>query len=303
MEGVTKRFGTVTAVDSLSWQVPAGAVVGLIGPNGAGKSTTMRLLIDYLRPTTGSIRVLGENPRFGGPALRRRLGYLPGELTAAGTATGRQVLEFFCRLNAPAAIGQIDAWCERLGVDPHRRIRTLSKGNKQKLGVIQAFIHEPELLILDEPTSGLDPLLQYEFLTITREAAETGATVLLSSHVLGEIEHIAEHAAVLNRGRLVREASVADLRRDAGHDFSALLREPDRELLARESERLLGAEVAAGLSTRELAAGIVEVTGQVPGSVEADRVVALLSAFDVVDFTFRQRDLEDTVLDLYREQP
>jgi ABC-2 type transport system ATP-binding protein len=185
--GLVKDYGAVRALDGVDLEVRAGEVFGFIGPNGAGKSTTIRILLDLLRPTSGAVRVLGEDPRSGGPRLRARLGYLPGELNLEGTATARQLLDHLAQVRGGRGADRIAPLAERFRLDLDRPVRTLSKGNKQKVGVVQALMHRPELALLDEPTSGLDPLLQQEFLTLVREERDAGTSVFLSSHVLSEI--------------------------------------------------------------------------------------------------------------------
>jgi len=200
---LSKRYGETTALDSLDLELTRGEVFGLIGPNGAGKTTTMRLLLDIIRPSSGEARVLGVDPRSGAASLRRHIGYLPGELRLEGRIAARTALEQFADISGPVPAGTIDSLAERLGLDLSRRVGRLSKGNKQKLGIIQAFMHRPSFLVLDEPTSGLDPLVQQEFLSMVTEAAAAGQTVLLSSHVLREVERSADRVGGLYRGKLV----------------------------------------------------------------------------------------------------
>jgi ABC-2 type transport system ATP-binding protein len=185
-ERVTKRFATVTAVSGLSLQVRAGQVVGFLGPNGAGKTTTMRMLTGALRPTSGACGVLGGSLARD-VTLRRRVGYLPGDLRLDPAMTGAQVLAWFGRLRGGLDAARVDNLAHRLGLDLSRPFGTLSKGNRQKVGIIQALAHDPDVLILDEPTTGLDPLVQREFLALVRAAAGRGAAVLFSSHVLPEV--------------------------------------------------------------------------------------------------------------------
>src|SRR5690554_1143939 len=229
-QGLTKRYRDVAALDSLDLELQRGEIFGLIGPNGAGKTTTMRLLLDIIRPTDGTVRVLGQDPRQRGAELRRRIGYLPGELRLEGRVTGRNLLGHFANISGPVAPGAIDALGERLGVVLDKPVRTLSKGNKQKVGLIQAFMHRPELLVLDEPTSGLDPLVQQTFLAMIEEASENGQTVLLSSHVLSEIERAAHRVGVLHRGKLVRLGALADMRLDRRRHVTATVRAKRSEL-------------------------------------------------------------------------
>ena len=211
---LTKRYGSRTAVDSLDLSVQPGCVFGLIGPNGSGKTTTLRMLLDIIRPSSGQALVLGVPPRSGGPALRRRIGYVPGDLRLNGRARGRTLLEHFAQISSPVPAGRVETLAERLGLDLSRPVRALSKGNRQKLGLVQAFMHDPDLLVLDEPTSGLDPLVQREFLEMLAEARAAGRTVLLSSHVLSEIQQSADQVAVLSLGKVVAQGDVAAQRRN-----------------------------------------------------------------------------------------
>jgi len=287
-----KQYGNQTALADLNLRVERGEVYGLIGPNGAGKTTTMRLLLDLVRPTAGSVRVLGREPRSGGAALRRRLGYLPGELHLGSRATGRQLLTHLADLSGGVKAGAIDRLAERLGLALDRPLHTLSKGNRQKAGLIQAFMHEPELLILDEPTSGLDPLLQQEFRRLVREAQNNGQTVFLSSHVLAEIEQLADRAGVLQQGRLIRSGSVSSLRAGSRRHVRAVLSGRTEGLEA--VERLPGVK---HVHVREAEETVVEVL--VEGSLDA--LVKLLAAHEVRDLLISEPVLEDAVLDLYRE--
>ena len=180
IDRLVKDYGDVRALDGVDLSVQEGEIFGFIGPNGAGKSTTIRILLDLLRPTSGTVRVLGEEPRAGGPRLRARLGYLPGELALEGTATARQLLEHLATVRGGRGADRIAPLAERFRLDLDRPVRTLSKGNKQKVGVVQALMHRPALALLDEPTSGLDPLLQQEFLALIREERDGGTSVFLS---------------------------------------------------------------------------------------------------------------------------
>lgn len=301
---LTKRFGRRTAVDRLDLTVETGSVFGLIGPNGAGKSTTMRMLVDVLRPTSGSIEVLGSSPRRGGARLRRRIGYLPGEVTLP-RGRGGVILDHLAALSAdPSAAHRGRQLADRLGVDLGRPMRALSKGNKQKIAIIQAFMHEPELLLLDEPTSGLDPLVQQTFLDLVREARDNGQTVFLSSHVLSEIQHVADSAAVLNRGALVTVASIDELRRSASRTVRARLAGADMSQVRRAlAEHAALAELDAVRPDPERLpvgadADVVDISGAVEG--HADELVKALARFRVVELSIQEQDLEESVLSMYR---
>jgi ABC-2 type transport system ATP-binding protein len=215
LENLTKTYGSRRGLAGLDLRVHAGEVLGFLGPNGAGKSTTIRLLLDLIRPTAGRARVLGLDPRADAVALHRRVGYLPGDFAVDGRQSVRACLRFLAGLRGGPSAGRIDALAERLDLDQSARVKSLSKGNRQKVGLVQAFMHEPELLILDEPTSGLDPLVQQTFLDMVTEAAHRGATVFMSSHVLAEVQAVADRVAIIRDGRLVALDTVTALRSTA----------------------------------------------------------------------------------------
>ena len=286
ISGLVKDYGRVRALDGVDLEMRAGEVFGFIGPNGAGKSTTIRILLDLLRPTSGVVRVLGVDPHAGGPALRARLGYLPGELALEGGATARQLLGHLAKVRGGRGAERIELLAERFLLDLDRPIRVLSKGNKQKVGVIQALMHRPELALLDEPTSGLDPLLQQEFLTLVREERDAGTSVFLSSHVLSEVEGIADRVALVRDGRIVVVDDVAALRAAAGQRLDVTFAE-DIPLGA-----LAGVEelVLDGLRARGVWHG------------DPMPLIATLARLPVARFELRDRDLEELVLDAYRTE-
>ena len=219
--GVTKDYGSNRGVYELDLEVRRGEVFGFIGPNGAGKTTTIRLLMDLIRPDRGSIQVLGLDAHGDSVAVKRRVGYLPGELTQFPGVRGAYIIGLLAGLRGGVRDERITALAERFDIDLRRRYDELSHGNKQKVALIQAFMHEPELVILDEPTLGLDPLMQREFRALVRETAATGATVFLSSHVLSEVEQICDRVALINRGRLVQVGSLTELRAVRAHRVEA----------------------------------------------------------------------------------
>lgn len=212
---LTKSYGKSRGVIDLAFEVRAGEVFGYLGPNGAGKSTTIRTMLDFLRPTSGRITVLGLDPTTDGPELRRRVGYVPGEFGLYERLTGRRYLHTFTSLRGGAGEDRVEDLARRLSLDLDVRIKDLSHGNKRKVGLIQGFMHEPDLLVLDEPTQGLDPLVQQEFYAMIDEARDRGATVFLSSHVMPEVERVCDRVAIIRDGRLITVDDVGDLKAKA----------------------------------------------------------------------------------------
>ena len=290
VRGLVKDYGRTRALAGVDLSVEAGEVYGFIGPNGAGKSTTIRVLMDLLRPTAGDVRVFGSTPVEGGPGLRARIGYLPGELALTGRTTARAYLEHLAALRGGRGRRRIAPLAERFGLDLERPLRALSKGNRQKVGVIQAFMHAPELLILDEPSSGLDPLLQHEFLDLVRETAARGATVFMSSHVLREVESVAERVAIIRAGRIVDVDSVRGLRTRAGQRVQLRFAEaPELEAFAQ----------VAGVERARLEGSTLHC--QLHG--EPDALLKLAARYHVQAWSAHDLDLEELFMDVYRLGP
>ncbi len=203
--GLTKRYGSsVLAVDSLSFTVNRGEIMGFLGPNGAGKTTTIRLILDFIRPTSGRALVFGLDCRRNSLAVHRRVGYLPADLRLYGNLTGRSLLRLFAGLR-PGEVewSYVESLCQMLDISLDRRVGDLSHGNRQKVGLVLALMHHPDLLILDEPTTGLDPIVHHVVLDLLREVRAQGRTVFFSSHVLPEVEQLCDRVAIIREGRLV----------------------------------------------------------------------------------------------------
>jgi ABC-2 type transport system ATP-binding protein len=288
--GLSKTYGdSVRALVDLDLRVERGEVFGYLGPNGAGKSTTIRLLLDLLHPTSGRAAVFGLDTRADGPAARSRVGYLPGDLRLSDRLTAREELDSLARLRGDADTAYRDELCERLGVELDRPIRQLSRGNRQKVGLVQAFMHRPDLVVLDEPTAGLDPLLQAEVRALLRETAADGRTVFLSSHSLDEVQHAADRVGIIRSGRLVDVDAVESLReRSLRHVTVSFESAVDPgELASLDGVRLVAAEgTTLRLSASETA---------------MDGLVKALARFPVADLVVEPADLEEIFLDLYRE--
>ena len=285
---LTKSFGAHTAVRDLDLDVSPGEVVGLLGPNGSGKSTTIRLLLDLIRPTAGTVRVLGLDPRREGVELRRRTGYVPGGAALPERPTGAELLAHLDALRGGGGAAAAAALAERLDLDLGRRIGALSRGNRQKVALVQAFAHRPRLLILDEPSSGLDPLVQRTFHAMVREAAARGAAVLLSSHVLSEVERMADRVGILREGRLVAVAGIEDLKRRARRRVEVVLAAPPPP----------GAfdDVPGVVADARGPAVTFAVTGSM------DPLVKALAAHEVLSLSSHEGDLEDAFLGYYRDE-
>src|SRR3954471_20613835 len=203
-ERLTKSYGEHRGIVDVDLEVRQGEVFGFLGPNGAGKTTTIRTVLDLIRPTSGRALVFGIESTVDPVAIHRRVGYVPGEFALYDRLTGGQTIQYFANLRGGVDAAYQQALIERLDLDPNRRFKELSKGNKQKVGLVIALQHRPELLILDEPTSGLDPLVQQSFYALVREAHEEGRTVFLSSHILSEVERTCDRVAIIRDGQLVK---------------------------------------------------------------------------------------------------
>ncbi|ASU82879.1 ABC transporter ATP-binding protein [Nocardiopsis gilva YIM 90087] len=232
--GLTKSYGRTQALSGVDLDVRQGEIFGFLGPNGAGKTTTIRILLDLIRRDGGEVNLLGHDPRTAGSRLRADIGYLPGELTMGSRRPARELLTYYGNLRGGVHPTRIAALADRFKLDLDKPVRGLSKGNKQKVGLVQAFMHDPQLLILDEPTSGLDPLLQQEFLAMVRETRAEGRTVFMSSHVLSEVQEVSDRAAIIRDGRIVATEDMDALRNRVAREFTVRF---GAELPAEEVER------------------------------------------------------------------
>ena len=212
ISGLVKRFGAVAALDGLDLRVRLGEIHGFLGPNGSGKSTTIRVLLGMLRASEGRVRLLGGDPWHDAADLHRRLAYVPGELALWPNLTGGEVIDLLGRLRGPVDVARRDALVERFGLDPTKKCRSYSKGNRQKVALVAALASDVELLLLDEPTTGLDPLMEAVFQRCIDEFRDSGRSVLLSSHILAEVEMLCDRVSIIRAGRCVESGSLADLR-------------------------------------------------------------------------------------------
>ena len=288
-EGLTRPYGRARGIVDLDLAVPAGSVFGFLGPNGAGKTTTIRVLLDFLRPSAGVARVLGLDSHHDSVEIRRRVGYVPGEIGLYDRITGRDLLEWLARLRGGVDPAAVDELTQRFAVELDRPIHTLSKGNRQKLTLVQAFMHRPELLVLDEPTAGLDPLVQHEFQQLVREVTAEGATVFLSSHVLDEVQHVCDDVAIVREGRVIAVEKVATLRERAVRDVTIRFATP-----------IDPASFAALAGVHDVEAHGRTLQLHLAGS--ADPLVKLAAQYEVVDFSSAPPDLDTLFLRYYRTE-
>ena len=289
-QALTKRYGRTLALDRLDLEIRSGEVLGFLGPNGAGKTTTLRLLMGYLRPTAGSAQVHGLDAWRDRAAVHARTGYLPGDLSLWPRLTGRMVTGHLARLRGIGHDSGTTDLAKRLDVDLDRPVGELSKGNRQKIGLLAALLGDPDLLLLDEPTSGLDPLVQQEFHHLLRERTNAGAAVMLSSHVLSEVERVADRVAIIRSGRLLMLESLTELRQKARHTVEVRFASPPPpDAFAR----------VPGIRDVQLERDVLRCIMQ--GAV--DPLIKALSRYPVTDLNSREADLEETFLSLYGQEP
>jgi ABC-2 type transport system ATP-binding protein len=289
-EGLTKHYGTVEALIDLDLDVFAGEVFGFLGPNGAGKTTTIRTILDEIRPTAGRASILGMDTHRHSVEIRRHIGYVPGDLAMYPNLTGKDTVTFFANLRGGVDWSFVDELAERLEADLSKKVGDLSSGNRQKVGLIQAFMNRPEVLIMDEPSSGLDPLMQREFQSMVREMAAEGRTVFLSSHTLSEVQRVADRVGIIRRGLLVAVETVADLR-------SKGLRRIEFEFATPVESGVF--EQVEGVRDMEVTDHRVVLTFD--GTIDA-LLTTIAGRYDVVDIVTHEADLEEVFLTYYRDE-
>jgi ABC-2 type transport system ATP-binding protein len=290
IEQLTKHYGPHRGIIDVDLEIQASEVFGFLGPNGAGKTTTIRILLDLIRPSSGRAVVFGIESTADPVAIHRRIGYVPGEFTLYDRLTGGQTLEYFANLRGGVDRAYQRQLVNRFAIDPSRRYKELSKGNKQKIGLVIALQHRPELLILDEPTSGLDPLVQQSFFDLVQEARDEGRTVFLSSHILSEVERTCDRVAIIRDGRIVRRGRVEELRDLAHHQVELRFSGP---VPRQQFEGLPGVSdvVADGQILRMRVSGAIAP------------VVRAAAAYELLDFVSREPTLEETFLAEYGRAP
>jgi ABC-2 type transport system ATP-binding protein len=286
--GLTKRYGATTAVADPTLRIEPGQIFGFLGPNGAGKSTTIRMLLALQRPTWGRAKLLGLDAAADSVEIHRRTGYLPGDLELFPRLTGQQHIAWFLRARGVDDGSVAKQLIDRFQVVADRPVRELSKGSRQKIGLVLAFMHRPELLVLDEPTSGLDPLMQHEFENLLRETANDGRTVFLSSHELDEVQRVTDRIGIIKGGQLVAEDTVDGLRRAAPQKMEVRFRRP---------VDLAGLKAVPGVTVT--VCDDLRVTLDVTGEIAP--LLRVIASHDPVDLISRPAGLDELFLGFYRE--
>jgi ABC-2 type transport system ATP-binding protein len=285
---LTKYYGKHLGVRGLDFEVHQGEVFGYLGPNGAGKTTTLRLLVGLLMPTSGNADVLGFDLKKDSLAIRDRIGYIPGDVRLFEDLTGEETLRLLDSLRPDRPAVLETELVQRFELDLSRKVGEYSSGNKQKLAIVQAFMHDPELLVLDEPTSTLDPLMRYRFYELCREFREKGRTIFISSHVLPEMEQICDWVGIIRKGRLVTVESVAELSRmKLRHADFTLASEPEAQLLDFESATLHRLD---GLRFK------ADIKG------DMDTFIKELSRLHLADLQISHASLEEIFMEFYRDE-
>lgn len=284
--GLAKHYGPIHALAGIDLRVPKGAIFGFLGPNGAGKTTTMRILVGLLRPTAGRATIFGLDIVNQSKEIRRRIGYLPGDVRLYEWMTGRRFLNFCDSARGGGTASEMERLRDRFDLNIERRIRDYSRGMKQKLALIASLMHRPELLILDEPTTALDPLVQQTLYESLRESAVEGRTVLFSSHTLSEVELLCDHVAIIRQGRIIEDSRIEALR-------SRAVRKVSLRLCDGVSKKL---ELPEGAHPQSSLDGTIELSWTGP----IQRLTSWLASLPLEDVTIGQPDLEDLFAAYYR---
>jgi ABC-2 type transport system ATP-binding protein len=288
-EGLTKHYGDVEALVDLDVDISAGEIFGFLGPNGAGKTTTIRTMLDEIRPTAGTATILGMDTHRQSVEIRKHIGYVPGDLAMYPNLTGRDTLTYFANLRGGVDWAYVDELAERLDADLGKKVGDLSSGNRQKVGLIQAFMNRPDVLIMDEPSSGLDPLMQREFQAMMREVASNGATIFLSSHTLSEVQRVADRVGIIRHGRLIALEGVTSLR-------SKGMRKVDLSF----DERVDAGVFAPLPGVRDVAVENHHVTLSFSGQMET-LLKVVTERYHLLDISTQEADLEEIFLTYYRD--
>ncbi len=283
---LTKTYGKQVGILDLSFSVQEGEIFGFLGPNGAGKTTTIRSLLNFIKPNSGEAKILGLDTRKNELEIKKQIGYLPGELNLYENMTGKEFLHFLAGFRKKVNWGFVDSLAKRFNTHLDKKIKKLSHGNKQKVAILQAFMHEPKLLILDEPTTGLDPLVQHEFYHLLDEFRKKGSTIFISSHNLAEVEKNCDRVAIIKDGQLVTVEEVERLRQKALRPL---------EIIFTTQVKIEEFEKIPGIKDLKIEGNTLRCT--VVGSV--DKLIKEAAKHDVQNIISQEPDLEEIFLSFY----
>jgi ABC-2 type transport system ATP-binding protein len=286
-KNLTKTYGKSRGIKDVSIRVNKGDIFGFLGPNGAGKSTTIRTLLDFIRPTSGSATIFGLDCHKDTVQIKKRIGYIPGDFGLFGNMTGWKYLEYFGKVRGGYDAGAAKALVRRFEIKPDRKMKEYSRGMRQKMAIIQAFMNEPDLIVMDEPTSGLDPLVQQTFMDMIREEAGRGTTIFMSSHILSEVEKVCNRVAIIKEGQIQAEEKIEDLQKKSG----SVLQVKFAEEVNPETFRM------PGVTNPVRQNGHIRMT--VTGNMES--VLAEVSKHKVADINIHPMTLEEIFMHYYEE--
>lgn len=289
LKNVTKLYGNTRGIKNVSLDVQEGEVFGFLGPNGAGKSTTINLMVDLIRPTSGKISILGQDSVTGSLHIRQHIGYLTDDMPLDKSLTGWQQLEYFGNLRGKFDKQHVRELAKRYSSNLDKKIKTLSRGNRQKVGLISALMHEPELLILDEPTSGLDPIVQQEFNKSILERKNEGKTTFISSHILSEVQEICDRVAFIREGKIISVEKLDDLAKGSPKQIQIISK--DKALLAKVKK-------IKGVTQANLISGVIKFNF----NGDINTFIKILSTHKLTDITINDADLESVFMRYYEDR-
>lgn len=287
-DNLTKYYGKKRGIDGVNLTIFKGEIFGYLGPNAAGKTTTIRVFMDFIRANSGNVNIFGLDSRKNSRKIRKKTGYLPGELNLYENLSVKEFLVYFAHLRENIDWTYVEYLAERLNCDLFHPIRTLSQGNKQKVGLIQALMHQPDLLILDEPTNGLDPLIRQHFYQLILEFKEKGKTIFLSSHVLPEVERICDRVGIIRGGKIVAVEKVSELRKKSMRQIEVLFDQPIK------LEMFSGIKNITNLTVDKHRLKCILVG-------EMNQFVKVISRYNIIDFSSHQPGLDEIFLAFYGE--
>ena len=288
-KNLSKHYGKDRGIDNINLEIYAGETFGFLGPNGAGKTTTIRSILDFIRPSSGSIEILGLDSVKDSTKIHEKIGYLPGELELFSQMNGRDFLKYMANLRGNVDWNYVEELIHKLNAQSEKRIGDLSHGNKQKFGLIQAFMHNPDILILDEPTNGLDPLVQEEFHKILKELKNSGKTVFISSHVMSEVEELCDRVGIIREGELIAVETVEGLKAKRMQSIEVHFKEKVPENILKDISDVEDVEIQENV-----------LKAKVPGNSNLDSFIKTIAHYEVTKIIAPEPNLEEIFLSYFK---